>query len=809
MPATPSRRCRPACEELEPRTLLSGFQPTAFEQLFLEDLNDARANPPAYGQSIGLDLSNVAPSQPLAFNPLLVEAARLHSQDMNDRAYFAHVTPDGITPAQREAAAGFVGTHIGESIAAGYSGPAAALAGLIIDADTPSLGHRTHLLNIDPAVQAQDQLGIGIVLDGSGPYTNYYTIDTAVTSDTRPFLCGVVFHDDNGNGKYDVGEGYGGVALTVQGAGATTTFSSGGYSLQVNPGTYTVTASGGGLAAPITQTVTVGSSNVRLNFSGAPEGSWNAQTAMPVGRSALAAVAGTDGRIYAVGGADTNSSPLTTTAVYDPTTNAWTSLADMPTARISPAAARGLDGLIYVFGGQNAAGNPLTAAEAYNPNSNSWATLAPLPRARTAAAAVTGPDGHIYLLGGASGAGSFPAIVDVYDPATNTWSTAASLPTPRVGLAAVLGGDGRLFALGGDDSTGHLLPTVEVYTPATSTWAAAASMPDPRAFFAAATGADGRIYVIGGDVSGDHATTAVYTPVTDSWSTLATLGVGRTDLAAALGADGRIYAIGGHNTGGVFADVQALTVPVQFEFATAVTQVAETAGMATVWVVRTGSSSGQVTVHYSTAPGTATADTDYTPRSGTLTFQDGQTSQSFTVPILDDGGREDNGTVTLVLDTPSAGMALANPPSAVLLILENDPLPQTPPPGSGGPGPTGNNGGLAGHAVADVSTRVRVARMKGKHAAVSRVTLTLRNVSGADLAGPLSLVLTGLPRKRKLRGASGLTQSFAPGRRPYLNIALPGGVFRAGATLTVTLSFSGPGSQPPFRTQVLAGSGPR
>src|SRR5207253_9762094 len=40
----------------------------------------------------------------------------------------------------------------------------------------------------------------------------------------------------------------------------------GGYTLAVSPGMYMVTASGGGLTEPLTRTVTVGSSNYRLNF---------------------------------------------------------------------------------------------------------------------------------------------------------------------------------------------------------------------------------------------------------------------------------------------------------------------------------------------------------------------------------------------------------------------------------------------------------------------------------------------------------------------------------------------------------------
>src|SRR3954452_5911318 len=114
--ACPARRARLRLEELEPRQLLSGTAPTAVEQVFLEQLNDARANPAAYGSSIGLDLSSVAPSQPLAWDPELIQAARGHSQDMSDRTYFSHVTPEGVDPGGRIAAAGFGAVSWGESI---------------------------------------------------------------------------------------------------------------------------------------------------------------------------------------------------------------------------------------------------------------------------------------------------------------------------------------------------------------------------------------------------------------------------------------------------------------------------------------------------------------------------------------------------------------------------------------------------------------------------------------------------------------------------------------------------------------------
>ncbi len=257
-------------EQLESRLVPSGVQPTAVEQLFLEELNDARANPAAYGNSIGLDLSSVPPSQPLAWDPLLGAAALGHSQDMNTNNYFGHIDSSGLNPGQRIANAGYNTDNWAESIAAGYTDDADALAGLIIDAGVPGFGHRVQLLSIGATNQVQSEVGIGIVLNGTGQYVDYYTIDTAQPTAGGVFLTGSVFNDLAGTGQYAIGEGLGGVTINVAGVGSTTSFGSGGYTIQVPPGTYSVTASGGGLSAPITQTVTVGTTNSRLEFIETP-----------------------------------------------------------------------------------------------------------------------------------------------------------------------------------------------------------------------------------------------------------------------------------------------------------------------------------------------------------------------------------------------------------------------------------------------------------------------------------------------------------------------------------------------------------
>jgi hypothetical protein len=60
----------------------------------------------------------------------------------------------------------------------------------------------------------------------------------------------------------------------------------------------------------------------------------------------------------------------------------------------------------------------------------------------------------------------------------------------------------------------------------------------------------------------------------------------------------------------------------------------------------------RVSVAYSTANGTATAESDYTPTSGTLVFGPGQTSKSVVVPVRGDTEFEPDETFTLTLSNP-------------------------------------------------------------------------------------------------------------------------------------------------------------
>ena len=83
---------------------------------------------------------------------------------------------------------------------------------------------------------------------------------------------------------------------------------------------------------------------------------------------------------------------------------------------------------------------------------------------------------------------------------------------------------------------------------------------------------------------------------------------------------------------------------------------------------------GQVTVDYQTVNGTASAGTDYTAASGTLTFAAGDTEETVEVAVLDDSHDEGEETMTLRLSNPSEGR-LADA-EATGTIENTDPLPR-------------------------------------------------------------------------------------------------------------------------------------
>jgi hypothetical protein len=100
--------------------------------------------------------------------------------------------------------------------------------------------------------------------------------------------------------------------------------------------------------------------------------------------------------------------------------------------------------------------------------------------------------------------------------------------------------------------------------------------------------------------------------------------------------------------------------------------VTENGRTARITVERINGSVGTVTVQYATGSGTAVDGADYSARSGTLKFSSRQTTQTFSIPILDDSATEGGETVQLLLSNPTGGAQLENPSQAVLTIVDNE-----------------------------------------------------------------------------------------------------------------------------------------
>ena len=230
-------------------------EPTAVEQQMLELMNRSRLNPtqegiildtvntwysvaaraqaPAFFTYLRAEFAQNPAVAPLAFHPTLIQTARAHSQDMVTNHYFAHADLAGRDPSARATAAGYTG-GIGENLdgAGASSGDDIIHAhfDLMVDynnIDTAHpLGHRQNVLN-----SSYTEVGVGVIGALSG---GMITQDFGAPA--RSYILGVAYVDANGNGRYDEGEGLAGVTVTPDsGNWYAVTSASGGFAIPVDP----------------------------------------------------------------------------------------------------------------------------------------------------------------------------------------------------------------------------------------------------------------------------------------------------------------------------------------------------------------------------------------------------------------------------------------------------------------------------------------------------------------------------------------------------------------------------------------------
>jgi len=259
-----------------------------------------------------------------------------------------------------------------------------------------------------------------------------------------------------------------------------------------------------------------------------------------------AAVAGVNGKVYAIGGLlQLGVSPIQLVQIFDLDLNYWTFGSPKPTPAANAAAAV-IDGQIYVAGGSDQNFDRLNALEIYDPTADTWTAGAPMP------VAVYGPgavalDEKLYVMGGSSSSGYRSDLYE-YDPSTDTWTQLASMNDARtfMGTGVI---DGKIYVFGGYNGSAFLSST-EVYDPGIDTWTTLASM-DVAMYDLGGTALDGQLYAFGGNSQSfwdpPHVQDIkVYDPATDRWEMDSHLiNVARNALrATVLGS--RIFVVGGY-----------------------------------------------------------------------------------------------------------------------------------------------------------------------------------------------------------------------------------------------------------------------
>lgn len=257
-------------------------QLTAYEQYLLELVNRARSNPLAeaslfgIGLNDGLSANTISESakQPLAFNFLLIDAARFHSQWMLDRDIFSHTGIDGSSPGDRMKDAGYNftgGWTWSENIS--YWGTTGILnPNLAVDKNHEGLfkssGHRRNILNEDFR-----EVGFATITGDFEGYNVQMVTENFAKSGSDVFLTGVAYDDSIlDDDFYTIGEGLGEIEVTAtrqsdNSSFTTTTMAAGGYQIALDPGTYQVSFAKNGQTIRDTSQIVIGDRNVKLDLN--------------------------------------------------------------------------------------------------------------------------------------------------------------------------------------------------------------------------------------------------------------------------------------------------------------------------------------------------------------------------------------------------------------------------------------------------------------------------------------------------------------------------------------------------------------
>jgi autotransporter-associated beta strand protein len=374
-------------EFLEDRRLLA-FDPTAIQQELLESVNRMRLNPQGElavlfssinplvardadaqrnivwwsdptSASIQADWGSLVPAHPLAWSEPLTVSATQYSITMMNADVQSH-NLGGTNAGSRAVAAGYSSIYVAENIAAHSYSAFNAHSQLAIDAGVSSRGHRFNIMDINFSTRlpmGMREIGIGAVPNTRAAVNSSLTQPLIVTQNFgrrtdqgNPFLLGVAYADRNGDGRYNAGEGLGGITIVVSGSlgtFTTTTMTAGGYQLQVPAGAYQITVSGANYSGPSSATVQIGADNVKRDFIAPPS-----NIAVPTAPTGVLATASNAQVGLTWTAPSSNGGAAITEYVIQYSSNSGSSWTEFPRAAstLTSAAVTGLtNGTNYIF----------------------------------------------------------------------------------------------------------------------------------------------------------------------------------------------------------------------------------------------------------------------------------------------------------------------------------------------------------------------------------------------------------------------------------------------------------------------------
>lgn len=178
---------------------------------------------------------------------------------------------------------------------------------------------------------------------------------------------------------------------------------------------------------------------------------WSDAKPLPDARHEMSAAV-INGLLYVAGGFPSPSQgPSNNLWVYDPGTNSWdTTKRPMPIATALHAGVGVINGMLYLAGG-NSGGQQVTTTQVYDPSSDQWSFGKNLPAPY--ASGVSGViNGKLYIADPTNTGYAPTGATLVYDPAANSWTPLAPSATPYHPAGAVV--NGLLYMAGGYDVSG-------------------------------------------------------------------------------------------------------------------------------------------------------------------------------------------------------------------------------------------------------------------------------------------------------------------------------------------------------------------